>query len=89
MLKCWDFDLEDRPTFTKIGSNISKALLTMEGYLDVSAAGMPKVPPTQDEITQPVLIKEAFGTFRHWVVPPLCCALIGWVDGLVKTVEIS
>ena len=35
MLKCWDSDPEDRPSFTKIGSTISKALQTMEGYLYV------------------------------------------------------
>ena len=71
MLKCWDSDPEDRPSFTKIGSYISKALQTLEEYLDISAADMPKVPPTQDEITQPVQVKEAFGTFMHWVVLPL------------------
>ena len=36
MLKCWDSDPEDRPSFTKIGSTISRALGTMSGYLDIS-----------------------------------------------------
>ena len=36
MLKCWDSDPEDRPRFTKISSNMSKALEVMSGYLDVS-----------------------------------------------------
>ena len=44
MLKCWDSDPEDRPSFTKIGSTISKALQTMEGYLYMSAAGTVRVP---------------------------------------------
>ena len=44
MLKCWDSDPEDRPSFTMIGSTISKALQTMEGYLDMSAAGTVRVP---------------------------------------------
>ena len=48
MLKCWDSDPEDRPSFTKIGSTISNALQTMEGYLDVSTAGAVKVPSIKD-----------------------------------------
>ena len=44
MLKCWDSDPEDRPSFAIIGSNISNALQTMEGYLDMSAADTVKVP---------------------------------------------
>ena len=36
MLKCWDSDPEDRPSFTKIGSTISRALETMSEYLDIS-----------------------------------------------------
>ena len=48
ILKCWDSDAEDRPSFTKITSTISKALQTMEGYLDMPAAGTIKVPATQD-----------------------------------------
>ena len=63
MLKCWDSDPEDRPTFTKIGSTISKALQTMEGYLDVFAAGTVKVPATQKETGQLVLVKDSFGSF--------------------------
>ena len=43
-MKYWDSDPEDRPSFTKIGSTISKALQTMEGYLDVSTAGTIKAP---------------------------------------------
>eukprot|EP00731_Ephydatia_muelleri_P021558 Em0014g149a len=35
MLKCWDSNPEDRPSFIKIGSSLSKALMTMSGYLDV------------------------------------------------------
>ena len=57
MLKCWDSDPEDRPSFTKIRSNISKALQSMSGYLDMSAADTPKVPPTLDEIAQQELVK--------------------------------
>ena len=36
MLKCWDSDPEDRPSFTKIGSTISRALETMSEHLDIS-----------------------------------------------------
>ena len=36
MLECWDSNPEDRPSFIKIGSSLSKALMTMSGYLDVS-----------------------------------------------------
>ena len=43
MLKCWDSDREDRPSFAKIGSTISNALQTMEGYLDVSTTVTVKV----------------------------------------------
>ena len=57
MLKCWDSDPEDRPTFTKIRSNISKVLQIMSGYLDMSVADTPKVPPTMDEIAQKELVK--------------------------------
>ena len=57
MLKCWDSDPEDRPTFTKICSNISKVLQIMSGYLDMSVADTPKVPPTLDEIAQKELVK--------------------------------
>ena len=63
MSKCWDSDPEDRPSFTKIGSTISKALQTMEGYLDVSAAGTVIVPATQKETGHLVLVKESFGSF--------------------------
>ena len=35
MLECWDSNPEDRPSFIKIGSSLSKALMTMSGYLDV------------------------------------------------------
>ena len=35
MLKCWDSNPEDRPSFINIGSSLSKALMTMSGYLDV------------------------------------------------------
>ena len=65
MLKCWDSDPQDRPSFNKIGSTISKALqTTMERYLDMSAADMPKVPPTQDEIRQPVQVKRNLWYFQ-------------------------
>ena len=47
MLKCWDSDPENRPSFTNIGSNISKDLQTMEGYLDMSADSV-KVPAIED-----------------------------------------
>eukprot|EP00731_Ephydatia_muelleri_P036148 Em0206g3a len=35
ILECWDSNPEDRPSFIKIGSSLSKALMTMSGYLDV------------------------------------------------------
>ena len=35
MLECWDSNPEDRPSFIKIGSSLSKALMIMSGYLDV------------------------------------------------------
>ena len=35
MLECWDSYPEDRPSFINIGSSLSKALMTMSGYLDV------------------------------------------------------
>ena len=61
MLKCWDSDPEDRPSFTKISSTISKDLQIMSGYLDMSAADTSNihVPPTWDEITQPVQVKRS------------------------------
>ncbi|KAL5476059.1 hypothetical protein EMCRGX_G025961 [Ephydatia muelleri] len=36
MLRCWDSDPEDRPTFAKIAVTISKALQIMSDYLDLS-----------------------------------------------------
>ena len=57
MLNCWDSDPEDEPSFTKIGSNISKDLQTMEGYLDVSPADTVKVPVIKDGIGQLVLVR--------------------------------
>ena len=57
MLKCWDSDPEDRPSFTKIGSNISKDLQTMEGYLDMSAADTVKVPAINDGTGLLVLVR--------------------------------
>ena len=64
MLKCWESDPEDRPSFTKIGSTISKVLQTMEEYLDISVADTPKLPPAQDEITQPVQVKRSLWYFQ-------------------------
>ena len=57
MLKCWDSDPEDRPSFTKIGSTISNDLQTMEGYLDVSAAGTVKVPVIKYGTGQLLLVR--------------------------------
>ena len=57
MLKCWDSDPEDRPSFTKIGSTISNDLQTMEGYLDVSAAGTVKVPVIKNGTGQLLLVR--------------------------------
>ena len=65
MLKCWGSDPEDRPTFTKMGSNISKVLQIMSGYHDTSAADTCKVPPTRDEITQQELVKRSLWYFEH------------------------
>ena len=50
MLKCWDSDPEDRPSFTKIGSTISRALETMSEYLDISlvVADITNEQATQD-----------------------------------------
>ena len=54
MLKCWDSDPVDRPSFTKIGSTISRALETMSGYLDISlVSDEAKVHATNDG-TRPV-----------------------------------
>ena len=64
MLKCWDSDPEDRPSFTKIRSNISKALQIMSGYLDISAADI-HVLCTRDEITQPVQVKSSLWYYMH------------------------
>ena len=36
MLRCWDSDPEDRPTFAKIAVTILKALQIMSDYLDLS-----------------------------------------------------
>ena len=36
MLRCWDADPEDRPSFTKIAQTISKSLQIMSEYLDLS-----------------------------------------------------
>ena len=68
MLKCWDSDPEDRPSFTKIGSMISKGLQIMSGYLDISAADASKVPHTQDEIRQPVPVKGSQWYFQHYML---------------------
>ena len=56
MLKCWDSDPEDRPSFAKIGSNISKDLQAMEEYLDVSLAD--KIPV--DGTGQLTLVRGSF-----------------------------
>ena len=66
MFKCWDYDPEDRPSFTKMGSTISKALHTMEGYLDMSAADTSNihVPPTHDENRQPAQVKRSLWYFQ-------------------------
>ena len=68
MLKCWDSDPDDRPTFTKIGSNISKVLQIMSGYLDMSAADTSKVLPTLDEIAQQELVKRSLWYFEYLVL---------------------
>ena len=65
MLKCWDSDPEDRTSFTKIRSNISKVLQIMSGYLDMSAADAPNVSPTLDEIAQQELVKRSLWYFEH------------------------
>ena len=57
MIKCWDSDSEDRPSFAKIGSTISNALQTMEGYLYMSAAGAVKVPVIKDGTGQLFLVR--------------------------------
>ena len=57
MIKCWDSDPEDRPSFAKIGSTISNALQTMKGYLDVSTAGAVKVPVIKDGTGQLFLVR--------------------------------
>ena len=59
MLKCWDPDPEDRPSFTMIASTISKALQIIAGYLDMSrsAADTAEVSAMQDGIRQPLLVK--------------------------------
>ena len=55
MLRCWDADPEDRPSFTKIAQTISKSLQIMSEYLDLS---MVQAANTQDgnneliEVTQ-------------------------------------
>ena len=36
MLRCWDADPEDRPSFTKIAQTISKSLHILSEYLDLS-----------------------------------------------------
>ena len=39
MLRCWEFQPEDRPRFADLLSSISMSLGTMAGYIDVSAFG--------------------------------------------------
>ena len=41
MLRCWDSDPEDRPSFTKIAHTISKSLQMMSDYLDLSLLATP------------------------------------------------
>ena len=57
MLRCWNSDPEDRPSFTIIGSNISKDLQTMEGYLDMSSADTVKVQAINDGAGLLVLVR--------------------------------
>ena len=57
MLKCWDSDPEDRPSFAIIGSNISKDLQIMEGYLDLSTADTVKVQAINDGAGLLVLVR--------------------------------
>lgn len=39
MLRCWEFEPEDRPRFADLKNKISLSLETVAGYLDISAFG--------------------------------------------------
>ncbi|KAL5476079.1 hypothetical protein EMCRGX_G025984 [Ephydatia muelleri] len=54
MLRCWDSDPEDRPTFAKIAITISKALQIMSDYLDLSMIGN-KMQCTQNGNQEPAI----------------------------------
>ena len=65
MLRCWDSDPEDRPTFAKIAITISKALQIMSDYLDLSMIGN-KMQYTQNGNQEPAFVSQqqyAFSLF--------------------------
>ena len=79
MLECWDSNPEDRPSFIKIGSSLSKALMTMSGYLDVclmsDVARAQRVPQCCTE--QGTLVRGSLGfatlASQPWCVPEYHC----------------
>ena len=79
MLKCWDSNPEDRPSFIKIGSSLSKALMIMSGYLDVclvSDGAMAQLAP-QCCTEQGTLVRGCLGfaalASQLWFVPEHHC----------------
>eukprot|EP00731_Ephydatia_muelleri_P030187 Em0021g710a len=57
MLRCWDSDPEDRPTFAKIAITISKALQIMSDYLDLSMIGN-QMQYTQNGNQEPAIVSQ-------------------------------
>ena len=76
MLECWDSNPEGRPSFIKIGSSLSKPLMTMSGYCLVSdGARAQRVPQCCTE--KGTLVRGSFGfatlASQLWFVPEHHC----------------
>ena len=49
MLRCWELESKDRPTFSDLVSSLSQSLEAMAGYMDVDAFGQLQVEPMESK----------------------------------------